>query len=90
MEKAYHFYFKGMVQGVGFRYTVKMAAFRYGLSGWVRNLSDGRVEAFIQGDKTDVLELLDDLKSRFGGYIREYTMNETPAVAALDDFEIRF
>lgn len=90
MSKAYHFYFKGTVQGVGFRYTVKMIASRYGLSGWVRNLSDGRVEAFIQGDKAGVMNLLDDLKSRFGGYMHEHTMNETPVVPGVDDFEIRF
>jgi len=40
----------GRVQGVGFRYYTRREAKRLGLTGWVRNLSDGSVEAVINGD----------------------------------------
>jgi acylphosphatase len=40
----------GHVQGVGFRYFTEDVASREGISGWVRNLPDGRVEAEIEGD----------------------------------------
>jgi acylphosphatase len=43
------------VQGVGFRYTVKRLACGYEITGWVRNLADGRVELVAEG-MTDELE----------------------------------
>lgn len=44
----------GKVQGVGFRYSTHQQADRLGLSGWVRNRSDGRVEAVFEGQLTAV------------------------------------
>lgn len=48
----------GYVQGIGYRQFVKSNAKRLGLVGWVRNLSDGRVEAVVQGDKEKIEELI--------------------------------
>jgi acylphosphatase len=49
----------GHVQGVGFRYATYHAARREGVSGWVRNLSDGRVEALFEGDPAAVRRMID-------------------------------
>lgn len=49
----------GDVQGVFFRDTCRRMAQRGGVDGWVRNLSDGRVEAWFEGDHTAVQQLVD-------------------------------
>ena len=49
----------GRVQGVGFRDWTMTTARRFGLSGWVRNRTDGAVEALIVGDDNAVGEMID-------------------------------
>ncbi|WP_047394514.1 acylphosphatase [Cetobacterium sp. ZOR0034] len=48
--KTYHFLVKGRVQGVGYRITTQLNAQRLGVKGVVRNLSNGDVEVFAQGE----------------------------------------
>jgi len=64
----------GRVQGVGFRYATRAAAVRLGLSGWVRNLPDGRVEALFCGDENTLEEMLD--WCRIGPPLAEVTQVE--------------
>lgn len=49
-----HIIFHGTVQGVGFRYTAYYAAQSVGVTGWVRNLYDGTVEAEAEGTQADI------------------------------------
>lgn len=53
-----HIIFHGRVQGVGFRYRTAMMANQLGLTGWVRNLSDGTVEMEVQGQSILVNRLI--------------------------------
>lgn len=53
-----HIIVTGFVQGVGFRKFVKHGASKLGLTGWVRNLPDGSVEALIQGQKEKIDTLI--------------------------------
>jgi len=55
--KAKRFYVSGIVQGVGFRYFVERAARHLKLAGYVRNLSDGRVEAYAIGSVESLTSL---------------------------------
>ena len=48
---------RGRVQGVGFRYFVEIHAHRLGLTGYARNLDDGRVEVYAAGPKPQLDEL---------------------------------
>ncbi len=49
---------RGRVQGVGYRYAFCSEADRHGVSGWVRNRTDGSVEALVQGDAERVAALV--------------------------------
>ena len=49
----------GQVQGVSFRVACQRMAWQHGVAGWVRNLSDGRVEAVFEGPAGQVERLLD-------------------------------
>lgn len=53
-----HIIFYGRVQGVGFRYHATYESRSLGLTGWVRNLSDGTVEMEVQGDPAKIDRML--------------------------------
>jgi len=56
-----HFLVKGKVQGVGFRWFSSREAKRLGLTGWVKNLPDGRVEGVAEGDSQTVIKFLESI-----------------------------
>ena len=56
-KQAKRYFVSGMVQGVGFRYFAQHAAEQVGISGFVRNLRDGRVEVFAVGTPQQQTEL---------------------------------
>ena len=53
-----HLVITGRVQGVGFRYYIEFKARQFHVTGWVRNRSDGSVEAMIQGTPENVDALI--------------------------------
>ncbi|MCJ7568635.1 MAG: acylphosphatase [Anaerolineales bacterium] len=54
-----HLFIQGRVQGVSFRYYTVQEARSLGLTGWVRNLWDGRVEVLLDGDKDAVKQMVE-------------------------------
>ncbi len=54
-----HIYVSGLVQGVFFRASMQDVARSIGVTGWVRNLPDGRVEAVIEGEEDKVLKVIE-------------------------------
>ena len=59
MKKRAHVWVSGRVQGVFFRATTRKEAQKRGVNGWVKNLSDGRVEAIFEGEEEKVKEMVD-------------------------------
>ena len=75
-----HYYFSGDVQGVGFRYRARHAADLYGCTGWVKNEWDGSVTMEIQGEESQIDQVI--LAIERGRYIRIENMavKEIPVV----------
>jgi len=62
MEVSAHIVVSGLVQGVGYRYFALNRAHQFGLNGLVRNLSDGNVEVFAEGEKSAVEAFISELR----------------------------
>ena len=57
--------FDGTVQGVGFRWTIQSLARKVGVTGWVRNMDDGTVQAEMQGTGHDICRVLCAMRGQF-------------------------
>lgn len=76
-KKGILFTVEGRVQGVGFRYFVERKAQSLGLEGYVRNVSDGTVEVYAEGDE-ETLSLLRSQLERGPSFARVDDVREEP------------
>ena len=83
-------FYSGKVQGVGFRYAVKRLAGGFEVTGWVRNLPDGRVELQAMSHDVDEVEgFLQDIQdSSLGGNIKSAETHNIPPVPGVRGFSI--
>jgi acylphosphatase len=83
-------FYEGNVQGVGFRWTVRHIAKGFDVTGWVRNLPDGRVELQAGGEESEVLAFLDAIKmSELASHIRRQDQTRLASRPDARGFEIR-
>jgi len=83
-------YFSGSVQGVGFRYTAVALARNYpAVTGYIRNLPDGRVELLAEGAKSDLDALLAALRSEMAPYVRDVEFRPGKPTGGFARFQIR-
>ena len=76
-------FYEGRVQGVGFRFTVKQIARGFDVTGWVRNLPDGRVELQCSGEPAEVEAFLKEIAdSGLKAHIKGVTTVPLAALAA--------
>jgi acylphosphatase len=79
----------GRVQGVGFRYFTESAADRTGVSGWVRNLPDGRVEISAEGEADAIERFERQIRLGPAGARVDHVEVENAAPGQLSGFTIK-
>lgn len=72
MIERFHIYFIGHVQGVGFRFTTEHIAKKFSITGYVKNLVDGRVEVVAEGESKEINAFIRAIKeSPLNNHIRD-------------------
>ncbi len=83
-------HYSGRVQGVGFRYTVRWIARQFAVTGYVKNLPDGRVELVLEGRPGEIQAMLEAVRADMGRYIRNVCETPSPATGGFSSFDVRF
>ena len=83
-------YFSGHVQGVGFRATTRQIASQFSVTGYVKNLADGRVEAVAEGETSEVEGFLEAVQQRMDGFIRNVSIDKSGEIVGYGGFEITY
>ncbi len=83
-------YYSGHVQGVGFRYTVYQFAAKYAVTGFVKNLPDGRVELVAEGTPSELNRFMKIIAARMAEHIRNVAVDVRPALGEFNEFEIQY
>jgi len=82
---------RGMVQGVGYRYFVKRVADAYGLTGWVKNSSDGSVEVVFDGPEPAISAAVQMCRrGPAAAVVEDVVVMEDVSADPFDGFTIRF
>lgn len=82
-------HYSGRVQGVGFRYTAQQTARKFRVTGFARNLPDGRVHLVAEGEQAEIDRFLGAIAAALGGNIRGTDTNSSLATGEFSSFAIR-
>ena len=90
-KKQIQVFFSGTVQGVGFRFTAERLARRFPVTGYVRNLEDGRVEVTAEGEEASLVEFLTAIReSGMKDYIQDVEAHWSDSKDCFKRFSIAF
>ena len=91
MKSTVHVVISGRVQGVWFRANTKQKAEQLGVTGWVKNTADGKVEALFEGDKKHIQEMIDWChQGPPSAQIDHVEITEQSASNGFDGFSIKY
>ena len=82
-------YFEGHVQGVGFRFTTFQLAKGFEVTGYVKNLFDGRVQLELEGDREECVGFIKALNEEMASFIRDKSQTEVTRDPEFKEFLIR-
>ena len=82
--------YSGRVQGVGFRYTARRIAQGHAVTGYVRNLDDGRVELVAEGTANVLDAVLNEIDETMADNIRHATIEQVPVTGKYRAFDVAF
>ncbi|HVN96316.1 MAG TPA: acylphosphatase [Syntrophorhabdaceae bacterium] len=89
--KRMHIFVKGIVQGVNFRYNTRKKAGEYGLTGFTKNITDGRVEIVCEGAEADIRALVEWCRQGpQGAYVENVETKWEEYTGEFNDFTIRY
>ncbi len=83
-------HYRGMVQGVGFRYSTRRIAQAFAVTGYVQNLPDGRVRVVVEGEPEELDRFLAAIAERLGHYVDHVATMVEPGGNTYRGFDIRF
>jgi acylphosphatase len=86
--KATMVHYSGNVQGVGFRATAVMIARDFSVTGWVKNLADGRVQLLVEGQEDEVTRFLKAIRDHWKGDIKKEETEDQKPTGKFKKFEI--
>ena len=91
-NNAKRYYVSGTVQGVGYRYFAERTAAQFGITGYVRNLRDGRVEVYAIGPVDSLASLRERLeRGPVGAFVERVAEEDAPVDAQFQqDFSIEY
>ena len=86
-----HILVSGVVQGVGFRYFTSRLADQYGLTGWVRNTPDGKVEIEAEGDEELIKAFIKEIRiGPTSGHVTSIDVKWKEYTGSYKNFRVRF
>ena len=91
VQKRIHIFVTGRAQGVFFRQSTRVMAIKNNVNGWVCNLDDGRVEIVVEGEESNINDLVDWCKTGpANSRVDEFELLEEEATGEFENFEVRY